>query len=205
MWERGSGWGTLVNPWLIHVNVWQKPLQYCKVISLQLIKINEKKKEEQRHYSAHKSLYSQGYGLPSGHIWLWELSIKKAKCQRIDAFKLWCWSRLPKVPWTSRRSNKASEGRSTLNIHWSDWCWSWSSRILVIWCAQMTHWQWTWIWANSRRWWGTGRPVCCSPWGCKESDVTAQLNNNNWHISLCKFKVQSMMAWFTYTVKWLPQ
>ena len=38
----GSGWGTLVNPWLIHVNIWQKPLQYCKVISLQLIKINEK-------------------------------------------------------------------------------------------------------------------------------------------------------------------
>ena len=43
-WERGSGWGTHVNPWLIHVNVWQKPLQYCKVISLQLIKINGKKK-----------------------------------------------------------------------------------------------------------------------------------------------------------------
>ena len=42
--EGGSGWGTHVNPWLIHVSVWQKPLQYCKVISLQLIKINEKKK-----------------------------------------------------------------------------------------------------------------------------------------------------------------
>ena len=42
--EGGSGWGTHVNPWLIHVDVWQKPLQYCKVISLQLIKINEKKK-----------------------------------------------------------------------------------------------------------------------------------------------------------------
>ena len=40
-----SGWGTHVNPWLIHVNVWQKSLQYCKVISLQLIKINEKKKK----------------------------------------------------------------------------------------------------------------------------------------------------------------
>ena len=37
------GWGTHVNPWLIHVNVWQKPLQYCNVISLQLIKINRKK------------------------------------------------------------------------------------------------------------------------------------------------------------------
>ena len=42
--EGGSGWGTHVNPWLIHANVWQKPLQYCKVISLQVIKINEKNK-----------------------------------------------------------------------------------------------------------------------------------------------------------------
>ena len=41
-----SGWGIHVNPWLIHVNVWQKPLRYCKVISLQLIKINGKKKKE---------------------------------------------------------------------------------------------------------------------------------------------------------------
>ena len=44
-WAGGSRWGTHVNPWLIHVNVWQKPLQYCKAISFQLIKINEKKKE----------------------------------------------------------------------------------------------------------------------------------------------------------------
>ena len=41
--EGRSGWGTHVNPWLIHVNVWQKPVQYCKVISLQLIKINGEK------------------------------------------------------------------------------------------------------------------------------------------------------------------
>ena len=34
--EGDSGWGTHVHPWLIHVNVWQKPLQYCEVISLQL-------------------------------------------------------------------------------------------------------------------------------------------------------------------------
>ena len=44
-WEGGSGWGTHVNPWLIHANVWQSSitLQYRKVISLQLIKINGKK------------------------------------------------------------------------------------------------------------------------------------------------------------------
>ena len=45
-WEGGSGWGTHVNLWLIHLNVWQNPLQYCKVISLQLIKVSEKKKKK---------------------------------------------------------------------------------------------------------------------------------------------------------------
>ena len=44
-WDGGLGWGRRVNPRLIHVNVWQKTLQYCKVISLQLIKINRKKKK----------------------------------------------------------------------------------------------------------------------------------------------------------------
>ena len=52
--EGGSGWGRHVNPLLIHVNVWQKPLQYCKVISLQLI--NEKKKRERRLAQAALSL-----------------------------------------------------------------------------------------------------------------------------------------------------
>ena len=42
--EGGSGWGTCVHPWLIHVNVWQKPPQYYKVISLQLNKLMNFKK-----------------------------------------------------------------------------------------------------------------------------------------------------------------
>ena len=40
------------------------------------------------------------YGLES-----W--TIKKAECQRIDAFELWCWRRLLRVPWTTRRSNQS--------------------------------------------------------------------------------------------------
>ena len=34
-------------------------------------------------------------------------TVKKAECQRIDTFELWCWRRLSRVPWTSRRSNKS--------------------------------------------------------------------------------------------------
>ena len=35
-------------------------------------------------------------------------TVKKAECQRIDAFELWCWRRLLRVPWTARRSNQSS-------------------------------------------------------------------------------------------------
>ena len=44
--EKGLEWGIHITPWLIHVNVWQKTLQYCKVISLQLIKVNGKNKNK---------------------------------------------------------------------------------------------------------------------------------------------------------------
>ena len=59
---------------------------------------------------------------------------KKAEHQRIDAFKLWHWRRLWRVPWTARRSNQSILKLSTLNTHWKDWCWSWSSSALATWC-----------------------------------------------------------------------
>ena len=107
-------------------------------------------------------------------------TIKKADCWRIDAFELWCWRRLLRVPWSARRSNKSILRKSVLNIHWKDWCWSWSSNTLATWCGELTHWkrpwcwervkigeeggdkgwggwmasltQWTWVWASFRRW-----------------------------------------------------
>ena len=47
-------------------------------------------------------------------------TIKKAKCQRIDTLKLWCWRRLLRVPWSARRSNQSIWRKSVLNIHWKD-------------------------------------------------------------------------------------
>ena len=68
-WEGGSGWGTHVNPWLIHVNAWQKPLQYCKVISLQLIKINGKEKEKRRMMTPRVNQRSAQTPRTSYHPW----------------------------------------------------------------------------------------------------------------------------------------
>ena len=46
--------------------------------------------------------------------------IKKAEHQRIDAFELWCWRRLLRVPWTAGRSNQSILKEIKLNIHWKD-------------------------------------------------------------------------------------
>ena len=47
-------------------------------------------------------------------------TIKKAECRRIDAFELWCWRRLLRVPRTSRSPNQPIQRKLTLNIHWKD-------------------------------------------------------------------------------------
>ena len=47
-------------------------------------------------------------------------TVKKAERQRINAFKLWCWRRLLRVPWTARRCNQSILKRSVLGVHWKD-------------------------------------------------------------------------------------
>ena len=58
-----------------------------------------------RHHFADKCLYSQSYGFPVVMYECEKWTIKKSECLRIDAFKLWYWRRLLRVPWTARRSN----------------------------------------------------------------------------------------------------
>ena len=73
-------------------------------------------------------------------------TIKKAESQRIDAFKLWCWRRLLRVPWTARRSNQSILKEIILNVHWKDWCWIWNSNPLATWCEELTHLKRPWCW-----------------------------------------------------------
>ena len=79
---------------------------------------------------------------------MWE-TVKKAEHWRIDAFELWCWRRLLRVPWTARRSNQSIQRKSVLNIHFKDWCWSWNSNTLATWWEELTHWR-PWCWKRLR-------------------------------------------------------
>ena len=113
-------------------------------------------------------------------------AMKKTEHRRIDAFELWCWRRLLRVPWTARRSNQSilkeiSPGCSLEglmlklkrqyfgHLMWraDSWerprCWEWlktggegDDRGWDGWMASPT--QWTWDWVDSGSWWWTGRP-----------------------------------------------
>ena len=113
-------------------------------------------------------------------------TIKKAERQRIDAFELWCWRRLSRVPWTARRSNQfilkeigpgcwlgglmlKRKLQCFGHLMWKadsskrPWCWEWlrareegENRGWDGWMPSPT--QWTWVCVGSRSWWWTGRP-----------------------------------------------
>ena len=111
-------------------------------------------------------------------------TIKKAEHQRIYAFELWCWRRLFRAPWTARISNQSIlneinleyllEGlRLKLKLQYFSLLMRRADSLektLMLgkiegrrddrgwdgWMASLT--QWMWVWANSGRWWGTGKP-----------------------------------------------
>ena len=120
-------------------------------------------------------------------LYKWESwTIKKAECQRIDAFELWRSRRLLRVPWIARRSNQSI--LKEFNLEWSleglmlklpyfgHLMWradplekplSWeqlrtggegNNKGWDGWMASSPPNWWTWVWANSRRWWRTGKP-----------------------------------------------
>ena len=138
----------------------------------------------------------------------------KAKHWRIDAFELWCWRRLLRIPGLQGDPSSPSERKSVLNINWEDWCWS--SNTLVTWC-ELTPWKrpwgwerlkaggegddrrwdgWmasstrcTWVWMNSRRSWWTGRPSMLRFMGSQSqtrlSDWTELKHFSKYSFNLC--------------------
>ena len=71
-----------------------------------------------RHYFANKSPSSQTFVFLVVMCGCESWTIKKVEHQKIDAFELWCWSRLLRAPWTARRSNQSILNEIGLNIHW---------------------------------------------------------------------------------------
>ena len=112
-------------------------------------------------------------------------TIKTATCWRIDAFELWCWRRILRVPWTARRSNQSILKEISPGCSLEGLMLKLNSNTLATWCEELTHWkrpwcwerleagegdkrgwdgwmasptQWTWVWVNSGNLWWTGRP-----------------------------------------------
>ena len=157
--------------------------------------------KKQRHYLVHLVKVTVFPVVTYGcECW----TIKKAECQRTDAFELLCWRRLLRVPWTARRSNQSILKEIIPEYPLKDWCLSWNSNTVATWCKELTPWkrpwcwerlkegregdnrgwdgcmasltQWTWVWVSPGVGDGQGGLVFCGPWGHKESDTTKWLN-----------------------------
>ena len=113
-------------------------------------------------------------------------TIKKAECRRTDAFELWCWRRLLRVPWTAWRSNQSILKEISPEYSLEELMLKLMLQYFGTWCEELTHlkrlwgWErlkaggegddrgwdgwmasptrWTWVWASSGSWWWTGRP-----------------------------------------------
>ena len=125
-------------------------------------------------------------------------TIKKAEHWRIDAFELWCWRRLLRVPWTARRSNQCilKEMSSEYSLeglmlklklqYFGHLMWRTDSleKTLMLWRIEggrsrgrqrirwldgITDSWWTWILVSSRSWWCTGRPSVLQSMGSAKS------------------------------------
>ena len=124
---------------------------------------------------------SEGYGFSRGHVWMWELDGEESWVPKYDAFELWCWRRLLRVPWTARRSNQSilkeiSPGCSLEGLmlklklqYFGHLMWRVNSleKTLMLggiggrgegddrgWDGCMASpSQWTWVWVNSGSWW----------------------------------------------------
>ena len=77
-------------------------------------------------------------------------TIKKIEHRRIDAFELWCWRRLLRVPWNARTSNQSILKEISPGCSLEGWCWSWNSNTLATWWEELTHWKRPWCWERLR-------------------------------------------------------
>ena len=83
----------------------------------------------------------QSYGFFSSHVCMWKLDHKESWM-----LKNWCfWTVVLKktLETLGLQGDQTSpfQRKSVLNIHWKDWCWSWSSNPLATWCKELTHWK----------------------------------------------------------------
>ena len=96
---------------------------------------------------ANKGPSSQGYGFSSRIMYGCEnWTIKKAEHRRTDAFELWCWRRLLRVPWTARISNQSILEEIGAGCSLERLMLKLKLQYLATWCEELTHWKRPWCW-----------------------------------------------------------
>ena len=90
-------------------------------------------------------------------------TIRKGEHWRIDTFELWCWRRLLRVPWTTRRSNQSILKEISPEYSLERLIWSWNSNTLATWCKELTHLKTLWCWEKLRAG-GEGDDGGCDGW-----------------------------------------
>ena len=96
-----------------------------------------------RHHFSDKSPFSQSYGFSSGHVWMWELDHKESWAPKNRRFQTVALEKTLERPLDCKEIKSVNQNiqEINLNIHWKDWCWSWSSNILAACYEDLTHWK----------------------------------------------------------------
>ena len=101
------------------------------------------------HFVANKVQYSQSYGFSLSHVRLWELDHKEDWVLNNWCFWTVVLEKTLESPLDCKETKQVyPKEKSTLNVHWKDWCWS--SNTLATWCEEMTHWNRPWCWERWR-------------------------------------------------------
>ena len=106
--------------------------------------------KKHKHHFANKGPCSQSYGFSSSHVWIWELDHKESWKTKIDAFELWCWRRLLRVPWTAWRPNQSILKEINPEYSLEGLVLKLKLQYLGTWCKEPTHWKRPWCWERLR-------------------------------------------------------
>ena len=127
---------------------WSHYIKICLLLGRKAMTNLDSILKKQRHYFADKVLTSQSYSF-SIVMYGWESwTINEGRVPKNWCFWTVVLEKTLESPLNSKEIKPINPNvlEGLKNIHWKDWCWSWSSNTLATWCEELTHWKRPWCW-----------------------------------------------------------